>query len=294
MQTFVRETWHSLSTLVASAFGGQTAPDGAGGYIPIQLWQLALASGFVLCAMVFSMRLRLKLERDLAIGTVRVFLQLFAVGWVLQLVFANPAAWMVAALFTLTICCAATIAGRSLRRHRVALFWPVLAAIGVSSFTVTFTVCALIIQASPWWEPQYFIPIGGMVAGNCMNALTIALERFFAELRQNRPAIEALLCLGASPREASQPSLRTAMRAGMLNPVNAMMGVGIVTLPGMMTGQILAGVQPMQAIRYQIVVILMLTTTAALSTYMALRLVQGRCFTDHAALKRFDGQNSAL
>ena len=293
MHTLIAQTWHNLSALAASAFSAQAPQNGAGGYIAIQWWQLALASGFVLCAMMFSKKLHLRLERDLAIGTVRVFLQLFAVGWVLQLVFASPAAWMVAALFTLTVCCAATIAGRSMRKHQIPLFWPVLAAIAISSLTVTFTVCALIIQASPWWEPQYFIPIGGMVAGNCMNALTIALERFFAELQQNRAVVEAFLCMGASPREASQPSLRTAMRAGMLNPVNAMMGVGIVTLPGMMTGQILAGVQPMQAIRYQIVVILMLTTTAALSTYMALRLVQGRCFTKHAALKRFDGQNSA-
>ena len=259
---------------------GQTA------YLAIDVWQLALAALFVLIAGIFSVVYHLRLEKDLAIGTVRAFAQLFAVGYILNIVFHIPSVWLVMGMYTATAWFATSIAQRRVTRTGVSILLPSFLAMLSSCFLVTSLVSGAVIQAHPWWAPQYFIPVGGMVAGNAMNALSIALERFFSELRLRRGEVEALLCLGATPREASEDMFRTALRAGMLNPINAMMGVGLVTLPGMMTGQILAGVSPVQAIRYQLVIVLMMTAASALSSFAVLMLVRRRCFSSGQALTR--------
>jgi putative ABC transport system permease protein len=111
-----------------------------------------------------------------------------------------------------------------------------------------------------------------------MSALAISLDRLFADLRSQRDLVERHLCLGADAREASQDIVRGAIRAGMIPSINAMMGVGIVFLPGMMTGQILSGVNPLAAIRYQIVVMVMLVGSTALSTVAVVLLARHRCF----------------
>ena len=279
--------WHNLLAFfqqITAEVQAESAPQGAD-YIAIDLWQLALALGFVLLAGAFSRMYRLRLERDLFFGTIRLFTQLLAVGYVLHIVFAMQSLWLVLGMYTLTAWVAASLAARRVRGHGIPLLLPTFAAMFCTCFGVTLVVAIVILQATPWWKPQYFIPIGGMVAGNAMNAVAIALERFFNELHLRKGETEALLCLGASPAEATADMFRVAMRAGMINPINAMMGVGIVSLPGMMTGQILAGVSPIQAVRYQVVVLLMVTAAAALSSFISLRLVRGRCFTPGGALR---------
>ena len=255
-------------------------------YLPIELWQLALAAVFILAAGVFSVIYHLRLEKDLAIGAVRAFVQLFAIGYILNIVFHIPSIWLVMGMYAATAWFATSIAQRRVKQKGVSILLPSFLAMLSTCFIVTSLVSGVIIQARPWWSPQYFIPVGGMVAGNAMNALSIALERFFSELRLRRGEVEALLCLGATPQEASEEMFRSALRAGMLNPINAMMGVGLVTLPGMMTGQILAGVSPVQAIRYQLVIVLMMTAASALSSFVVLRLARRRCFGPGQALVR--------
>jgi len=117
-----------------------------------------------------------------------------------------------------------------------------------------------------------------MVIGNSMSALAISLERFFRDLRQQRDQIEMQLSLGAGYREASAEIFRNSVKAGMIPSINAMMGVGLVFIPGMMSGQILAGIDPMIAIRYQIVVMLMLVGATALSSVTIMLLIRKRCF----------------
>jgi len=118
-----------------------------------------------------------------------------------------------------------------------------------------------------------------------VGALAVALERLFAELATGREAVEMHLAHGASAREASQEAVRRAVRAGMAPSVTALMGVGLVFLPGMMTGQILAGADPTSAIRYQIVVMLMLVGATTLASVMAVLWVRERCFTPRQQLK---------
>lgn len=254
------------------------------GYINIELWKLGLATLFVVLAGVLSLRYKLGLGRDLALGTVRTFVQLFAMGYLLKIIFGLEAALPVVALFLLQTWFAARIVKGRVQERSIAFFLPTLLAVQSSFFLVTFCVTAFIIGVTPWWEPQYFIPIGGMVAGNSMNALSLALERLFADLRRQRDEVEMRLCLGASSREATEGIVRDSLRTAMVPSINSMMGVGLVSIPGMMTGQILAGADPSSAVRYQIVVMLMLVTSTALAAFIVLHFVRKRCFTKAEAL----------
>jgi putative ABC transport system permease protein len=122
------------------------------------------------------------------------------------------------------------------------------------------------VRVTPWYNPQYMIPLFGMIVGSAMNAAAIAAERLHSEVMAHRAEIEAYLALGAHYRHASHHAVSQAMRASLVPTVNGLMVVGVVTLPGMMTGQILAGASPLIAIRYQIVVVFMQAAAVAMTT----------------------------
>jgi putative ABC transport system permease protein len=252
--------------------------------------QLALGLLFILAAGATSLYEALGLERDLLVGTVRTFVQLFLLGYVLNFIFDLRNVWLVLALFGFMIVFGAwTIRGR-VKEKQVSFFWPLFISMVISYFLVSYVVTGLIIGVKPWWRPQYFIPLGGMVIGNSMNAIAVALERLLGELRKRRPEVEMMLCLGADYKEASQDMVRNAMQAGMIPSINSMMAAGVVFIPGMMTGQILAGADPLLAIRYQIVVMVMLVGSTALGSLLVVLLVRRLCFTPaHQLLLRPKG-----
>lgn len=246
--------------------------------INIGPFHLALGLVFILIAGLTSIRYSLKLEKDLFIGTVRTFTQLFLLGYVLKFVFSLSNFFLVIGLFCfMTFFAAWTIYGR-VKEKQISFFLPVFLSMMISFFTVSFVVTAVIVGVDPWWEPRYFIPLGGMVIGNSMNAIAIALERMLGDIRTKRNEIEMMLCMGADRAEAGRPILRNAMQAGMIPSINSMMAVGMVFIPGMMTGQILGGSDPMTAIKYQIVVMVMITGATAIGTFLAVLLVLQRCF----------------
>lgn len=244
----------------------------------IGLDQLGFGLLLIAAAGITSIYHVLKLERDLIIGTVRTVVQLFLLGYVLYAVFAVDNAWLVLGIFTFMVLFAAmTIRGR-IKEKRVSFFWPVFISMMLSYCLVSYFVTAVVINVEPWWKPQYFLPIGGMVIGNSMNAIAIALDRLLGELRKRRQEVEMILCLGADYQEASHEMFANAMRAGMIPSINAMMAAGVVFIPGMMTGQIIAGADPLLAIRYQIVVMVMLVGSTTIGTLLVLWLVRRRCF----------------
>lgn len=240
--------------------------------------QLALCAVFVLVAGTGSAVLRLGLERDLLWGTVRTFAQLFLVGYVLKFIFQINNPYLVLLLFVWMVFWAAHAIRGRVAEKQVAIFVPTFLSMVASYTTVAITVTAVIIQVDPWYDPQYFIPLGGMIAGNSMNAITIALERFFTELRRERARIELALSLGATFQEATADILRNCIRAGMIPSINALMTVGLVSLPGMMTGQILAGADPLTSVKYQIVVMLMLVASTAIGAFIVVHVVRRLCF----------------
>lgn len=248
-------------------------------YLLIEWPQLAMSVLFLVVAAGLSMRCRLGLHKDLLVGCVRCFVQLLAMGYVLHMVFGTRSALVVLALMAIMGFFATRIVGSRVKEKNVSIFLPVLCSLQGTYFLMAFVVSAFIIQATPWWEPQYLIPIGGMLAGNAMNTIALALDRFFADLRSRHDEVELRLLMGATPAEASEDMFRDALRSGMIPSINSLMGVGIVSLPGMMTGQIMAGANPQDAVRYQIVVMLMLVATTALASFLALFWVRKRCFT---------------
>lgn len=247
--------------------------------IDIGPWQLAFCLLFVLAAGAASIWYRLGLGKDLLVGTIRTFAQLFAMGYVLKFVFALDMAAPVIGLFLIMTATAAHLVRGRVKDRAVPLALPVFLSMFISYGLISFLVTAVIVGADPWWTPQYFIPLAGMIVGNSMSAIALSLERMFKDLKERRQVVEMKLCLGATPMEAARDIMADAVRAGMIPSVNSLMGVGLVFLPGMMTGQILAGADPLLSIRYQIVVMLMLVATAALGTVLVTRLIFRRCFT---------------
>jgi putative ABC transport system permease protein len=249
-----------------------------GGVIEISAWRLSLALVFSLVAGGCSIWLKLGLGRDILVGTVRTVAQLFVMGWVLGMVFAADSPWLVLPLFLVMAGAAAHTARGRVREKAVHFAWPMYGAMTAVYLLVTVTVTGAIVHAEPWWKPQYFLPIGGMVLGNSMNSAAVALDRLFSDLRARAAEVEMRLCLGADAAEASQDMVRAAVRAGMIPSINSMMAVGLVSLPGMMTGQILGGSDPTAAIRYQIVVMLMIVGATALGSTILTILIRRRCF----------------
>lgn len=241
--------------------------------------QLAAAAGLVLVAVGLSAGRRLGVERDLAVATVRTFVQLLAIGYILGFVFsrADPALIVGILLFMLAVA-AWTVAGRQ-RRPTYALRVLVLGSLSTGCGLTLLLATEVILQIRPWYNPYYLIPLMGMVIGNSLNSATLAIERLESDVRSSRDQIEVLLALGATSRQAVAACVRNAMKAAMIPVINSMMVVGLVSLPGMMTGQILAGSAPLMAIKYQVLIMYMIAFSTAVSAFLLTTLRARAYFT---------------
>lgn len=246
--------------------------------VAIPLPQLLLALLFIVMAQVTSMIWHLGLNRDISIGALRTVSQLFLMGYALTFIFKADSLPLTVGIFVVMVVSAVFIVKGRVRERDVPYLLPTFLTMVTSYFLTALFVSYAIVGVIPWWEPRYFIPTAGMVIGNSMSALAISIERLFSQMRQQRELIEMKLSLGADFREASSEIFRSAVKAGMIPSINAMMGVGLVFLPGMMSGQILAGTDPLIAIRYQIVVMFMLVGSTALSSIIVMLIIRRRCF----------------
>lgn len=252
----------------------------------IETWRVALAAAFVLAAGASSVALRLRLHGSLVVGAARTVAQLGLLGLLLRPILSWDHPLPVLGVFSLMILFAAvTVRGR-LGRKSVPTFLPVLAVMFVSYMAVAVFMNAAVVASDPWWTPRIFIPLMGMLVGNSLNAVALGLERLLSELRARRAEVEAALALGASRSEASAGMLGDAVRAGMIPSINSMAAAGVVFIPGVMTGQIMAGADPLAAVKYQIAIMLMLVGSTAVSTVGVLFWVRRLCFTPGHALRR--------
>ena len=188
-------------------------------------------------------------------ANIRMLVQLLLVGYVLTFIFETDSPTLVILVLIFMISMSAFIALRPLQTKGIKAFLIVLTSLGVSGIGVLLLVTQIILDLPRWFEPQYVIPLGGMVFANSMNTISLVGERFNAELKRGEDYIEAR---------------NIAMGAAMIPQVNALLAVGLVALPGMMTGQILSGVDPLTAARYQIMVMCMIFSTAGLSAVIYL------------------------
>jgi len=250
------------------------------GAINIGWLELSLATLFIMAAGAASIAMSLGLLQTLAIATLRTYLQLMALGFVLTWIFEVDSVWIVLGVFLLMMLMTAQILLQRVKHKPPNLYLSTLTAVVLSGVVVTFSVTGAIVQVEPWYDPRYVLTIGGMVLGNSMNGIALTLERFFDDLKKRTAEVNQALAFGASPWEASRPSIRTALNAGLTPTINSMSAVGLVAIPGMMTGQLLAGADPVEAAKYQIVVMLMISAATALGAMCSVYLVYKRAF-DH-------------
>ncbi|NEO98557.1 MAG: iron export ABC transporter permease subunit FetB [Symploca sp. SIO2E9] len=241
-------------------------------YISINYWQLSAATGFILVNMALSVALKLGLGQSLGIAAVRMVLQLLLVGLVLEWVFTLQSPALVLSLTLLMTVIAGNAAVNRTKRRFRGIYLNSFISILVSATLMIGLTVESIIQVEPWYSPQYIIPMMGMVLGNAVTGTSLALDRFMEDLTSHREQVEALLALGATRWEAAHSTVIEALRTGMIPSINSMMVMGLVSLPGMMTGQILAGALPTDAVRYQIVIIFAITAGTALAILGAILL----------------------
>ena len=254
-------------------------------YIQISNGQLALAAALILINMILSVVLRLGLERRLLIASVRMVIQLLLVGYVLEWVFTlrNPL-WVLLVALIMTTLAGLSAVGRTRRRFH-SIYWNSFLSILGASFLITSLAVSGIIRVEPWYDPQYLIPLLGMVLGNTLTGVSLALDSFIEDLVSSREQIEAWLALGATRWEAAHEAIQKALRTGMIPTINSMLVMGLVSLPGMMTGQILAGAKPFDAVRYQIVIIFMIASGTALGTIGVVLLTFQALFSQEHQLR---------
>ncbi len=254
-------------------------------YVAIPYLHLLIAASMLVVAWAISWREGLGMGSDIAIGGVRAFLQLTAMGFVLGALFRHPEPGWVLLLLAVMLAVAAWNAAGRLKSRVPGLRLSMLLAIGFGASIPVATVILLVLQVKPWYQPQYIVPVAGMILGNAMSAAVLAGNRWLAELKLRRAEVEAALALGASPARASAAARREALRAAALPTVSAMMVVGVVQLPGMMTGQLIAGQDPGEAVRYQVVVMFMLSCGVTLASWALLTMLRKATFTSAEQLR---------
>ena len=235
-------------------------------YIAIGNLQLALAALLLLVNIILSAALRLGMGRDLIVGALRMTVQLALVGLILEWIFQTREPVTIVLMALVMAALAGIAAVNRTSRRFPGIFWNSLVTIGTSAFLVTGAAITGILKITPWYDPQYLIPLLGMVLGNALTGISLGLDHMMESCIRNRNWIETMLSHGATRWEAAHEQIRQSLRTGMIPTVNAMMIMGIVSLPGMMTGQILAGADPMDAVRYQMVIMFMIAACTALAT----------------------------
>jgi putative ABC transport system permease protein len=255
-------------------------------YVTISAPRLLLAVCLIAVAVVLSRRARIGLEKDLVWGAIRGAAQLIAIGYALLLLFDHQhPAWVLLLLGVMVIAAGATAARRVEHGPRGRVLFPrATMAIGVGALVALVPVFTAIVPLHPWYEARYLVPISGMMLSNAMNTVALVFERIFASARSEGDQIEALLALGATPRQALHPQARATLRAALLPTINGLLTVGLVALPGMMTGQIVSGTAPVQAVRYQIVILYQLVAVAAVAGFVAVAFARRLLFNARGQL----------
>jgi UDP-glucose/iron transport system permease protein len=240
-------------------------------YIALNYWELAAASVFILIDAGLSITFGLRIHRGLLFATMRMVIQLSLVGLVLTTLFS-----LVSPLWTgLAALGMVLFAGHEAtqrQERRLSGWWSYGLGTGcmmMASGLATVFALLIVLRPAPWYDPRYAIPLLGMILGNCMTGVGLGLDTLTTSLANRRAGVEAQLMLGASRRAAIAPVTRDALRSALMPVINSMAATGVVSLPGMMTGQILGGVPPVEAVKYQILVMFLIAGGTGLGAVTA-------------------------
>jgi putative ABC transport system permease protein len=243
--------------------------------IDVTLGEVAASLALVAVAAAVSFWRRADLEEDIGIAVVRSMLQLFAIGYVINAIFETDSLALTFGLIAVMVVFGAFTARRRARRVPDA-FWPLLIALGLAGGATLGLVIALGIFKA---EPRFLVPVGGMVVGNSMTAAAVALNRLGDEIGDRGREIEATLALGATSTQAAAPSVRRSLRSGMIALIDSTKTTGLIFFPGTMVGMLLAGADPTDAVRLQLILLYTLLGSVALAGLVATTLAYRNFFT---------------
>ncbi len=228
---------------------------------------------------------KLGITKNVLLGTIRSFAQLTLMGYVLGWIF-NLEKWYLTVLMLLIMIIFATLDSYKRIDFRPGkTFFCCLSSMVVGTALPLAFMFYIVLKITPWYNPQYVIPISAMVISNTMTAISICLNTFGSELRLRRYEVETKLSLGARKGMALAFIRKSSIKAGLIPTINALMVLGIVKLPGMMTGQILGGVAPVESVKYQLLIMYMISSATAISLFLLVYLVEKGVFNDREQLR---------
>jgi putative ABC transport system permease protein len=249
--------------------------------VSITLGEVAASLALIAVAIAVSFWRRAELEQDIAVAVLRSFLQLTAIGYVIQAIFDTDSLWLVVALLAGMVGFGAwTARGRAKGVPGVTI--PIVLALAVAA-AVTLGLVLAVGVFEP--TPRYLVPVGGMVIGNSMTAVAVALNRLADEMNDGRRQVEAMLALGATSNQASRAIVTRSLRSGMIPLIDSTKTTGIVFFPGTMVGMLVAGAEPVDAVRLQIVLLWVLLGAVALAGLIAVSMGYRGFFTDAQQLR---------
>jgi putative ABC transport system permease protein len=247
----------------------------------VDLGQVAAALALVGVAIGISMWERARLEGDIALAALRAFVQLTAIGFVINAIFKSDKLVFVFLLVGVMV-----VVGAFTARHRAravpGAFWPLLIALALAG-TATLGLIVALGVFEP--KPRFLVPVGGMVIGNAMTSAAVALNRLGDEMRGQAREIEATLALGATATEATRPLIRRSLRSGLIPLIDQTKTTGLVAFPGVLVGSLLAGADPQDAVRLQLVLLYALLGAVSIATLTAMALTYRNFFTAHHQLR---------
>ncbi len=247
------------------------------GVIDVSWGLIGLFSLLMVIPFILSRHYQLGISKDTLVSIGRMAVQLALVGLYLEYLFLLES-FVVNALWVIVMVVvgASSIIGKAhLPKHT--LFFCVASGLGIGLLPVLATLCLVIIQPHPFFATQVFIPLAGMLLGNSLSGNIVALQNFFTLMNERKDQYEAAISLGASPRYAVKPFITQAMQKAYAPLLASMSTTGLVTLPGMMTGQILGGSPPMVAIKYQLLIMMAIFLVLVVSVTVTLELAVTRC-----------------
>jgi putative ABC transport system permease protein len=249
--------------------------------IHLGIGQVAASLALVVVAALVSIWQRADLEGDIGIATVRSFIQLTAIGYVIKVIFEQNNLAFVAALLAAMVLFGAITARHRARRVPHA-FWPLLLALALAGATTLLLVVALGV-----FKPQarYLVPVGGMMIGNAMTAAAVALNRLGDDVADGAAQIQATLALGATASQAMRPLLRRSLRSGMIPLIDSTKTTGLIFFPGTMVGMLLAGATPINAVRLQLILLYVLLGSVALAALSSVHVAYRNFFTSAHQLR---------
>jgi len=255
------------------------------GIIDLGVWQVAAAYIFVLIVLAIVKARKIGKEKEIILSSIRMTLQLILAGYLLMLVIENPNPWITLGVIALMeVFAIMTIINKFKKKLSGSMKKVIALSMSAGTIAPLLFFLFVVVQIEPWYAPQYFIPIAGMLVGNSMTGISLGVKTLIEGMTTQKALVEEALILGATPKSATKHIIDSTFDAAIMPTINSMIGMGIVFLPGMMTGQILSGISPITAIAYQIAIMLGILGAVALSTILMLHLGYRTFFNREAQL----------